>query len=114
MLDGFKTFIMRGNVVDLAIGVVIGAAFTSIVNSLVTDIITPLISAIFNQPDFSRLAITINGSSIMYGRFLNAAITFLIVAAVIYYFVVLPINKLMKRAGRDPLINIDPNKDKDK
>ncbi len=110
MLDGFKTFIMRGNVVDLAIGVVIGAAFTSIVNSFVTDIITPIIAAIFKQPDFASMAFTINGSSIMFGNFLNAAITFLIVAWVVYYFVVLPINKLMQRAGRDPLINIEQNK----
>ena len=111
MMNGFKTFIMRGNVVDLAIGVVIGAAFTSIVNSFVTDIITPLIAAIFRQPDFASMSITINGSSIMFGNFLNAAITFLIVAWVVYYFVVIPINKLMKRAGRDPLINIDVKKD---
>jgi large conductance mechanosensitive channel len=109
MMDGFKTFIMRGNVVDLAIGVVIGAAFTSIVNSLVKDIITPIIAAIFKQPDFSKLAITINGSSIYYGNFLNAAITFLIIAAVVYYFVVVPLNKLMARAGRDPLIKVEPD-----
>lgn len=103
MDKGFKTFIMRGNVVDLAIGVVIGAAFTSIVNSLVKDIITPIIAAIFRQPDFSTWVLTINGSKIMYGNFLNAAITFLIVAWVVYYFVVVPVNKLMIRAGKSPL-----------
>lgn len=112
MMDGFKTFIMRGNMIDLAIGVVIGAAFTSIVNSLVKDIITPTISGIFRQPDFSNLAWNLNGSSIHYGNFLNAAITFLIVAFVIYYFVVVPINRLMRRAGRDPLITVDPNEEK--
>ncbi len=107
MDQGFKSFIMRGNVVDLAIGVVIGAAFTSIVNSLVKDIITPIIAAIFKQPDFSTMAITINGSHIMYGNFINAAITFLIVAWVVYYFVVLPVNKLMIRTGRNPLVSVD-------
>lgn len=101
MLSGFKTFIMRGNVVDLAVGVVIGAAFGDVVTSLVKDIITPIIAAIFKQPDFSTMAITVNGSSIMYGNFLNAAISFLIVALAIYFFVVTPINKLMIRAGRD-------------
>ncbi len=103
MDKGFKTFIMRGNVVDLAIGVVIGAAFTSIVNSLVKDIITPVIAAIFKQPDFSNWVLTINGSKIMYGNFLNAAITFLIVALVVYYFVVVPVNKLMHSVGKKPL-----------
>ncbi len=100
---------MRGNVVDLAIGVVIGAAFTSIVNSLVTDIIMPIVAAIMRQPDFSHLAVTINGSNIMYGRFLSAALTFLIVALVVYYFVVLPINKLMIRAGRRAALRVDSN-----
>jgi large conductance mechanosensitive channel len=100
MLSGFKTFIMRGNVVDLAVGVVIGAAFGNVVNSLVTDIITPIVAAIFKQPDFSALAITVNGSPILLGRFLNVAISFIIVALAIYYFVVLPINRLMVRAGK--------------
>jgi large conductance mechanosensitive channel len=99
MLSGFRTFIMRGNVVDLAVGVVIGAAFTTVVNSLVKDIITPAIAAIFRQPDFSSWAIKINGSSILVGNFLNNALAFLLVALVIYYFVVIPLNKLFKRAG---------------
>lgn len=90
---------MRGNVVDLAIGVVIGAAFTSVVNSLVTDIISPVIAAIFHQPDFSAMAVTINGSKIMFGNFLNSAIGFLLVALVVYYFVVIPLNRLFRRAG---------------
>jgi large conductance mechanosensitive channel len=108
MLSGFKTFIMRGNVVDLAVGVAIGAAFSEIVNSLVKDIITPIIAAIFRQPDFTNLAITVNGSEIRYGNFLNAAISFLIVAFAIYFFVVLPINKLMLRAGRQGNIGMPP------
>lgn len=100
MLNGFKTFVMRGNVVDLAVGVVIGAAFGDVVTSLVKDVITPIIAAIFKQPDFSSMAITINGSSIMYGNFLNAAISFLIIALAIYFLVVTPINKLMARVGK--------------
>ncbi len=97
MLKGFRDFILRGNVVDLAVAVVIGAAFTSIVNSLVKDIITPLIAAIVKQPDFSSLVLVVHGGRITYGNFLNAAISFLIVAGVMYFFVVLPINTLLKR-----------------
>lgn len=108
MLSGFKSFIMRGNVVDLAVGVVIGAAFSGVVTSLVTDVITPIIAAIFKQPDFSGIAITINGSSIMVGNFLNSLISFVIVAAAIYYLVVLPINKLMIRAGRTGKVGMPP------
>lgn len=110
MFSGFKTFIMRGNVVDLAVGVVIGASFSNIVNSLVKDIITPIIAAIFKQPDFSAMSITINGSSIMYGNFLNAALSFLIIALVIYYFVVVPLNKLMIRAGKHGTIGMPEQK----
>ena len=84
MLREFREFISRGNAVDLAVGVVIGAAFGAIVTSLVSDIITPLIAAIGGQPDFSSLQITINGSAIMYGKFLNALISFMIIAAVIF------------------------------
>lgn len=106
MLSGFKTFIMRGNVVDLAIGVVIGAAFGDVVNSLVKDIITPLIAALTHTPDFSKMALNINGTAIMYGSFLNAAISFLTIALAIYYFVVLPLNKLMEKAGRQANIAV--------
>ena len=106
MLSGFKTFIMRGNVVDLAVGVVIGAAFGNVVNSLVKDVITPIIAALFKQPDFSSMAITINGSSIMYGNFLNTVISFLTVALAIYFFVVVPLNKLMVRAGKPGYIGM--------
>lgn len=97
MLKGFRDFILRGNVVDLAVAVVIGAAFTSIVNSLVKDIITPLVAAIVKQPDFSSLVLVVHGGRITYGNFLNATISFLLVAATIYFFVVLPINTLLKR-----------------
>ena len=94
MLKGFKQFILRGNVVDLAVGVVIGAAFTTLVNSLVKDLLTPLIAAIAKQPDFSSIIFTINGSAFMLGTFLNALISFIIVAAAVYFFVVAPINTL--------------------
>lgn len=97
MLKGFRDFILRGNVVDLAIAVVIGVAFTSVINSLVADIINPLISAIFGKPDFSYLVLHVHGGAIKYGNFLNAAISFLIVSAVIYFGVVLPMNKLLAR-----------------
>lgn len=96
-MKGFRTFILRGNVVDLAIAVVIGAAFTGVINSLVKDIINPLISAIVGQPNFSHLVAHVNGGVITYGNFLNAIIAFLIVAFVIYYGVVLPVSKLMAK-----------------
>jgi large conductance mechanosensitive channel len=97
MAKGFRDFILRGNVVDLAVGVVIGAAFTAVVGGLVKDLITPLIAAVFTQPDFSSLVFTINGSRFMYGDFINALIAFLIDATAIYFFVVLPVNKLLAR-----------------
>jgi large conductance mechanosensitive channel len=103
MLNGFKQFLMRGNVVDLAVGVVIGAAFGSVVNSLVVNIITPIISAIAKLPDFSTMAIVVNGSAIGYGSFLNALISFMIVAAAIYFIVVLPMGKLMAKVNKDKL-----------
>ncbi len=96
-MRGFRDFILRGNVVDLAVGVVIGAAFNSVVQSLVKDVLTPFIAAIIKQPDFSKLQFTINGSVFLYGDFLNALVSFLIVAATIYFFVVLPVNRLMAR-----------------
>lgn len=94
MLSGFKQFILRGNVVDLAVGVMIGGAFNTVVSSLVKDIMTPLIAAIFRQPDFSTFFFTLHGSKFLYGDFINNAISFLITAATIYFFVVIPINKL--------------------
>jgi len=101
MLKGFKQFVLRGNVVDLSVGVVIGASFSAVISSLVKDILTPFISAIFKAPDFSGLMFTINGSSFMYGNFLNALIAFLIVAAAIYFFVVTPINTLISKTRKE-------------
>jgi len=101
MLKGFKQFILRGNVVDLAVGVVIGASFSSIVNALVKDLLTPFISAIIKAPDFSGLFFTINSSKFLYGDFLNALISFLLVAAAIYFFVVTPINILVSRSKKE-------------
>ncbi len=102
MLKEFKQFILRGNVVDLAVGVVIGAAFSSVVASLVSDILTPFISAIAKVPDFSGLLFTINGSKFMYGHFLNALISFILVAMTIFFFVVKPINLLVSRSHKEP------------
>jgi large conductance mechanosensitive channel len=100
MLKGFKEFIMRGNVVDLAVAVVIGAAFTAVVNALVKDLLTPLIAAIFGKPDFSNLHFTVNKSTVQYGEFINAAIQFLLIAAAIYFFVIVPINRLAELRAR--------------
>lgn len=94
MFAGFRSFIARGNVVELAVAVVIGTAFGALVSSLVADLLTPLIGAIIGQPDFSDLTLTINGSKLTYGNFLNALIAFLSVAAAVYYLVVLPLAKL--------------------
>jgi large conductance mechanosensitive channel len=97
MLKGFRDFILRGNVVDLAVAVVIGAAFGALVTSFVTNLVTPLIAAIIGKPDFSALTFTINGSKFTYGAFLNALISFVSIAAVIYFFVVQPMNALQSR-----------------
>jgi large conductance mechanosensitive channel len=102
ILKEFRAFILRGNLVDLAIAVVIGAAFTTVVNALVRDLITPLIAAIFGQPDFGTLSFTINGSQFAYGDFLNALLTFVIVAAVVFFLVVKPVNMLMARMRTEP------------
>lgn len=102
MLKGFRQFLLRGNVVDMAVGVVIGAAFGAVVSSLVKDLLTPLIAAIVKQPDFNALAFTLNGSKFLYGDFLNALLSFLIVAAAVYFFVVLPINALIARSHKEP------------
>jgi large conductance mechanosensitive channel len=102
MLKEFKQFLLRGNVVDLAVGVVIGAAFGTIVTALVTDLLTPLISAIARVPDFSGLYFSLNGSKFMYGHFLNALISFLLVAASVFFFVVKPMNLLVNRSKKGP------------
>lgn len=97
MFKGFRDFILRGNVLDLAVAVVIGGAFGTIVNSLVKDLITPLISAIIQKPDFSSLVLNLNGAHITYGNFLNALISFLLIAASVYFLVVLPLNTMLAR-----------------
>ena len=105
MLKEFRAFILRGNLVDLAIAVVIGAAFTAVVNAFVKDLITPLIAAIFGKPDFSGLSFTINGSHFTYGDFFNAVLTFVIVAAVMFFFVVKPVNALLDRRRVEPPVD---------
>jgi len=99
MIKGFGKFLMRGNVVDLAVAVVIGAAFTAIVTALVKDLLTPLIAAIFGKPDFGAIAFTINNSHFMIGDFINAAINFILIAAAVYFFVVVPMTHLTTRFG---------------
>ena len=99
-IDEFRAFILRGNVIDLAVAVVIGAAFTAVVTSLVANIVTPLIAAIFGKPDFGELTFTINGSTFNYGSFLNALISFLLIALVVFFLIVKPMNALMARMGR--------------
>jgi large conductance mechanosensitive channel len=101
-MKGFKQFLLRGNVVDLAVGVVIGAAFGAVVTALVKDLLTPLIAALVKQPDFSGLSFTLNDSKFLYGEFINALLSFLIIAAAVYFVVVLPINALIARTRRDP------------
>ncbi|MBW4061996.1 large conductance mechanosensitive channel protein MscL [Candidatus Saccharibacteria bacterium] len=100
MLKDFKQFLLRGNVVDLAVAVVIGAAFNSVVQSMVKDLITPLIAAVGGKRDFSALSFTINGSTFLYGEFLNQLISFVVVAAVVFFFVVKPINHLISLSKR--------------
>lgn len=102
ILKGFKQFLLRGNVVDLAVGVVIGAAFGTVVSALVKDFLTPLIAAIAKVPDFSGLVFTVNGSRFMYGDFINALISFILVAAAVFFFVVKPINLLITRSRKEP------------
>jgi len=97
MFDGFRKFIMRGNVIDLAVAVVIGAAFTLVVNSLVEDIINPILAAIVGKPDFSDLTVTVRDATITYGNFITALINFLLVAAAIYFLIVKPMNMMMSR-----------------
>ncbi len=99
-MKGFKQFLMRGNVVDLAVAVVVGTAFTAVVTSLVNNIFTPLIAAIFGKPDFSALTFKINGSVFRYGAFINSLIAFVSVATVIYFVVVLPLKTLNDRRAR--------------
>ena len=99
-MKGFKQFLLRGNVIDLAVAVVLGVAFGVVVTALVKDLITPLIAAIVGKPDFSQIAFTVNGSKFMLGDFLNAVVSFLLVATAVYFFVVLPVNAVMARLRR--------------
>ncbi|HEV3171026.1 MAG TPA: large conductance mechanosensitive channel protein MscL [Actinocrinis sp.] len=100
MFKGFKEFIMRGNVVQLAVAVVMGAAFGAIINALVADIIMPLITAIFGKPDYSTLVLTLHKSQIKYGSFATAVIAFLLIALAVYFFIVAPMNHLEKMRRR--------------
>jgi large conductance mechanosensitive channel len=102
MLSGFKQFILRGNVVDMAVGVVIGAAFAGVVGAFTKDLLTPFIAAIVGKPDFSAISFTINGSIFALGDFINALVSFLLVAAAVYFFVVTPINALVSRMRKAP------------
>jgi large conductance mechanosensitive channel len=109
MIKGFKEFILRGNVVDLAVAVVIGAAFGAVVTALVADIFTPLIGAIVGQNDFSTLTFTINKSEFKYGDFINKLISFVLIAAAIYFFVIIPIKKMTELRERRRVAGEDPD-----
>jgi large conductance mechanosensitive channel len=100
MFKGFKQFIFRGNVLDLAVAVVIGAAFGAVVTALVKDLITPLIAAIVGKPDFSAIQFEINGSKFLVGDFINALVSFLLIAIAVYFFVILPVNSVIARMRR--------------
>jgi large conductance mechanosensitive channel len=100
MLKGFRQFLFRGNVIDLAVAVVIGAAFGAVVAALVKDLITPLIAAIVGKPDFSAIKFTVNGSLFAIGDFINAVVSFALIAAAIYFFVIVPVNTITARMRR--------------
>jgi large conductance mechanosensitive channel len=102
VLKDFRAFLLRGNVVDLAVAVVVGAAFGALVTALVADLITPIIAAIIGKPDFSALTFTINSSTFRYGAFINALIAFVSIAAAVFFFVVQPVNALMRRRRTEP------------
>ncbi len=108
MLAGFGKFIMRGNVVDLAVAVVVGASFGAVVNALVKDILTPFITALVGKPDFSQLSFTVNHSTFHYGELLNAVVSFLLISAAIYFFVVIPMNRILEhlRAIQPPVESV--------
>ena len=107
MLTGFRQFVLRGNVIDLSVAVVIGAAFGAVVTALVKDLLTPFIAAIVGKPDFSAITFTINGSQFLIGDFINAVVSFLLIAAAVYFFIVAPMNALeaRRRRGEAP---VDP------
>jgi large conductance mechanosensitive channel len=99
-MRGFKQFLLRGNVLDLAVAVIIGAAFGAVVTALVKDLITPIIAAIAGKPDFSGIVFTVNGSKFLIGDFINAVVSFLLIVAAVYFFVVLPVNRVVARMRR--------------
>jgi large conductance mechanosensitive channel len=100
MLTGFRQFLLRGNVIDLAVAVVIGAAFGAVIAAMVKDLLTPLIAAIVGQPDFSAITFTVNGSQFLIGDFINALLAFILIAAAVYFFVVVPVNAIAARRAR--------------
>lgn len=102
MIKGFKEFILRGNVVDMAVGIIIGASFGTVITGLVKDLLTPFIAAIVKAPDFSNLSFTLNGSRFLYGDFINDLVAFIIVAGTVYFFVVVPINMLLEKMKKNP------------
>jgi large conductance mechanosensitive channel len=108
MLSDFKKFVLRGNVVDLAVAVVVGVAFAGVVNAFVNNLITPLIAAIFGQPSFQRLSFTINHSVFRYGYFINALVSFLIIATVVFFAVVVPLTALLRRMNALPSEEPEP------
>jgi large conductance mechanosensitive channel len=108
VLSDFKKFVLRGNVVDLAVAVVVGVAFTAMVTAFVADLITPLIAAIFGKPNFSDLSFTWNHSQFKYGSFINAVLSFLIIATVVFFAVVVPLNAVMRRLNLLPKEELEP------
>jgi large conductance mechanosensitive channel len=102
MLSGFKQFILRGNVIDMSVGVVVGAAFAALVSAFTKDLLTPLIAAFVGKRDFSAIGFTMNGSTFAIGDFINAAVSFLLIAAAVYFFVVTPVNMLLTRVKKAP------------
>jgi large conductance mechanosensitive channel len=110
VIKDFKAFVLRGNVVDLAVGVVMGAAFGAVVTALVKDLVTPLIAAIFGKPDFSGLSLTVNSSKFLYGDFINAILAFLLIALAVFFFIVQPVNALIARTRHEPPAEPDTKK----
>src|SRR3954470_1871838 len=102
MLDGFKKFILRGNVVDMSVGVVVGAAFGGVVTALTKDLLTPVIALVVGKPDFSAINFTVNGTQFPIGDFINALVSFLLVSAAVYFFVVVPVNIMLARIKKEP------------
>lgn len=109
MLKGFRDFIMRGNVLDLAVAVIMGAAFGAVITALVENVLTPLIAAIVGKPNFNSLQFTVNGGVVKYGNFITALINFLLIAAAVYFFIVLPMKKLVEYQARRRAAGVEPD-----